>query len=439
MCEPDTRVVARDWILSTLPPSSHVRATAHALPGIVSAEINRSRADLAGGVPISHISLDGFADELTGHGCGDVVAISSFDLTLYDVPDQIDPNLQHLREHGQLLTQFSPGRNGDLPWDPDEIYGPFWNLSDRERPGPTVQVYAMGPSCEERGPEFASPDLLALAQVHNAAVLGRGIGPRAQNPIVDQMASAPLLPEPPVAAAVGRFFPNDPTAYLVAVLFDDEHEMVAYRLDSETPPERARVDATPVESRLEVVRHGMAPVDVDGDGVDELAIMKRGRGEKAQLELYRLGAEDSPLMASGTMDSMNGSEVTAMAPVPPDLTYPSGSVALLYRHGDTLTIRLARVQMSGQTAQLEPIGPQYFRPPPGSPTYRISFAVGDFDGDGRNEFALLDRQRNAANIFKIRDWRTHRARNTQPLRSVGAAIGHHGHAGPLLATRAGRD
>jgi len=146
----------------------------------------------------------------------------------------------------------------------------------------------------------------------------------------------------------------------------------------------------------------MAPVDVDGDGVDELAIMKRGRGEQAQLELYRLGAEDSPLLASGTMDSMDGSEVTAMAPVPPDLTYPSGSVALLYRHGDTFTIRLARVQMSGQTAQLEPIGPQYFRPPPGSPTYRISFAVGDFDGDGRNEFALLDRQRNAANIFKIR-------------------------------------
>ena len=135
--------------------------------------------------------------------------------------------------------------------------------------------------------------------------------------------------------------------------------------------------------------------------MDELAIMKRGREDKAQLEPVPGRSRRSPLLASGTMDSMEGSEVTALAPVPPDLTYPSGSVALLYRHGDTFTIRLARVRMSGQTAQLEPTGPQYFRPPPGSPTYRISFAVGDFDGDGRNEFALLDRRRDAANIFKI--------------------------------------
>ena len=40
------------------------------------------------------------------------------------------------------------------------------------------------------------------------------------------------------------------------------------------------------------------------------------------------------------------------------------------------------------------------RLPPGSPVYRISFSVGDFDGDGRNEFVFLDRERNAAHVFK---------------------------------------
>ena len=89
-----------------------------------------------------------------------------------------------------------------------------------------------------------------------------------------------------------------------------------------------------------------------------------------------------------------------MAPVPPDLNYPPGSVALMYRAGDTFIVRIAHVQVSGETVRLEPIGPQYFRPPPGSPIYRISFAVGDFDGDGRNEFVFLDRERNAAHIFK---------------------------------------
>ena len=245
---------------------------------------------------MSHISLGGITDELTGHGCGDVVAISSFDLGPVDVPEQIEPSLRLLRERGQSLAQFSPGRNGDLPWDPDEIYGPFWNLPDRERPGPTVQIFAMGPSCEERGPEFASPDLLALAQANKAVVLGRGRDPRAQNPVVNLVASVPLLTEPPIAAAIGRFFRDDPTPNLVAVLFDDQHEMVAFRLLDGAPPQRMRVDPTPFKKGLEVVRQGIAPVDVDGDGVDELVVLMRGRGDQAQLNLYRLGAEDSPLL-----------------------------------------------------------------------------------------------------------------------------------------------
>src|SRR5215212_599496 len=163
----------------------------------------------------------------------------------------------------------------------------------------------MGPSCEERGPEFASPDLLALAEADKAAVLGRGIEPRAQNPVVGPVVSAPLLPEPPIAAAVGRFFRDDPTSHLVAVLFDDRHEMAAFRLLDGAPPERVRVDPTPFKKGLEVVRQGIAPVDIDGDGVDELVVLMRGRGDQAQLYVYRLGAEDSPLLATGFLDRMD--------------------------------------------------------------------------------------------------------------------------------------
>ena len=80
---------------------------------------------------------------------------------------------------------------------------------------------------------------------------------RVKNANVDRGTSAPILPEPPVAAAVDKFSRDDPTPYLVVVLFDDRPEMAAYGLVGETPPERVRVDSTPVESRLEVVRHGM--------------------------------------------------------------------------------------------------------------------------------------------------------------------------------------
>jgi hypothetical protein len=105
------------------------------------------------------------------------------------------------------------------------------------------------------------------------------------------------------------------------------------------------------------VRHGIPPVDVDGDGIDELAMLKRGRGDETQMDLYRLGLEESPILASGTLESMDGPEIVAMAHVPPDLTYPPGCVALLYREGSTFIVRLARVHVSGETVHLEPIGP----------------------------------------------------------------------------------
>jgi hypothetical protein len=76
-------------------------------------------------------------------------------------------------------------------------------------------------------------------------------------------------------------------------------------------------------------------------------------------------------------------------------------VALLYRERSTFIVRLARVHVSGEIVRLEPIGPLYFRTPPGSSAYRISFSVGDFDGDGPNEFVLLGRERDAAHFFKV--------------------------------------
>jgi hypothetical protein len=66
-----------------------------------------------------------------------------------------------------------------------------------------------------------------------------------------------------------------------------------------------------------LVRQGIAAVDVDGDGVDELAMLKRGRGGEIQMDLYRLGFEESPILASGTLESMDGPEIVGMAPSRP--------------------------------------------------------------------------------------------------------------------------
>ena len=47
-----------------------------------------------------------------------------------------------LEREGQLLARFGPGyENSDLPYSQDDMYTPFWQLFNRERPGPTVRIY----------------------------------------------------------------------------------------------------------------------------------------------------------------------------------------------------------------------------------------------------------------------------------------------------------
>jgi hypothetical protein len=41
---------------------------------------------------------------------------------------------------------FTPARDGgELPFDIEDLYGPFHDLSRYERPGPTVKIYALDP------------------------------------------------------------------------------------------------------------------------------------------------------------------------------------------------------------------------------------------------------------------------------------------------------
>jgi hypothetical protein len=57
-----------------------------------------------------------------------------------------------LEQEATLVASFAPGKGGaSLPFDAEDLYTPFWDLAQYERPGPTILIYALPRPANRRG------------------------------------------------------------------------------------------------------------------------------------------------------------------------------------------------------------------------------------------------------------------------------------------------
>jgi 4-amino-4-deoxy-L-arabinose transferase-like glycosyltransferase len=161
LLQTNTRVLATAWALANLPPGSSVKA-----------ELRSIMEESTEGVPyprggpvldIDHFDgrpefdeADDYADQKVQYF---VTSSHAFERLLGNPPlrSQRASGLRYLHlhrslaKHAQLLATFSPGHGGrEVPYSQDEIFTPFWNLDQYDRPGPTIRIYSLNPQLAER-------------------------------------------------------------------------------------------------------------------------------------------------------------------------------------------------------------------------------------------------------------------------------------------------
>ena len=152
----NTRVLATAWALANLPPGSSVKA-----------ELRSIMDESTEGVPyppggpalnIDHFDgrpefddADNYADRKVRYF---VTSSYAYERLLGDPPlrNQREAGLRYLHLHrsladnAELVATFAPGYGGrEVPYSQDEIFTPFWNLDQYERPGPTIRIYSLDP------------------------------------------------------------------------------------------------------------------------------------------------------------------------------------------------------------------------------------------------------------------------------------------------------
>ena len=141
MVRPDTRTLARDWIVSTLPAGSTLAVDAPPLGPTL--PDTRQRVLVADDWSLFDLT----PADYRARGI-DYLVVSSFTAEAR----AIDPTREarrltfptELAAAASIVAQFRPYA-GDLepPFDYDQIYGPYTNLDRLERPGPTITVYRL--------------------------------------------------------------------------------------------------------------------------------------------------------------------------------------------------------------------------------------------------------------------------------------------------------
>ncbi len=149
----DSRTLAADWISANTPAESTIGVEVHSLmdnpygwgPNSTSLRGPYWAHELRGFWPenpetaerihrgeFDYIIVTSWGRELLGRN----TAVSSSEAEFYD----------RLNDWGTLVATFHSGRNGgDVDFAADDMYSPFWHLFDRDRPGPTVEVFRMRP------------------------------------------------------------------------------------------------------------------------------------------------------------------------------------------------------------------------------------------------------------------------------------------------------
>jgi hypothetical protein len=156
LLQANTRVLATEWALANLPPGSSVTAELRSIM-----EESTEGVPYPVGGPVLHIAhFDGRPefDEADDYADRDVryfvTSSHAYERLLGDPPlrSQRQSGLRYLQlhrslaENAELIATFSPGYGGrEVPYSQDEIFTPFWNLDQYERPGPTIRIYALAP------------------------------------------------------------------------------------------------------------------------------------------------------------------------------------------------------------------------------------------------------------------------------------------------------
>lgn len=143
----DTRTLAKEWIEANIPAGSRI-ATDWPVHSPPLSTPERAVPDgqvvydytAVGGIGLAAHPLAWYHDE----GYEYLVTtsfISDIPLVYEDQNPARNAFYASLPESLDLVAEFSPGES--VPFVFDEIYGPFVSLWQRERPGPTVKIYAI--------------------------------------------------------------------------------------------------------------------------------------------------------------------------------------------------------------------------------------------------------------------------------------------------------
>jgi MFS family permease len=397
MSNRDTRVLANDWALETLPTGSTVYAPRFTLPAV--------RDDIGSTTPVTLAAIrpDQIATTFTGEGCSEYVVLSSIE---YDLTGTASPGMDNairdlVRNQGSMVARFSPWRSRELPSGPDEGFAPLWNLFDLLRPGPIVEIYSMSPQCSERAPSPSLTELVALSEISQAAGVMILDDPRLQPREPTPQVRADGLPKETRGIALGRFIPGDSGLALAAVFRDRREDYLGiYRLGSNHPPQLVMLDREFVDCNC-TTNQGLSTLPSDNGGLDQLAILGREQGVQ-RIDVLSFNGGAPQRSHRWRLSSPEGIPASSMASVPADMD-GGRRLALLYLIGSELRIRVLNADPSVDTLDLRngSLSMAEFRLPSDNSNYLPVFAIGDFDGNGRNDVALAEAARPQAQIFRM--------------------------------------
>jgi hypothetical protein len=151
--ETDTRVLAERWLTDNLPPGTKVAAQSYSLPNWSPVDGSRRSYELSVFTPLSAARQ---FDRLACDG-NQYLLISSFRADRQRTVGRpgAPTGYELLATRARLVATFSPVDGPDQPpaFNPDEIGLPYWTIERYDRPGPTINVYALSSAACAARPE----------------------------------------------------------------------------------------------------------------------------------------------------------------------------------------------------------------------------------------------------------------------------------------------
>jgi hypothetical protein len=144
--KPDTRVLAFEWLRASIPPRTKLGIEDYTIRD------RRPRAYLDDGrfFDTDLFDVNDIRDPASVLGGSSFVYVvtSSFNSDRFTSDPQRFPRqnafYQALDQQASLVAEFRPGKDGtSIPFDIEDLYTPFWDLSRYERMGPTIRVYRL--------------------------------------------------------------------------------------------------------------------------------------------------------------------------------------------------------------------------------------------------------------------------------------------------------